>query len=99
MAKRLRLTVEDVLQQCDDGSDFSDDDNWDDPDEPVMEGSDDEFSNLEMDESNDNTDSHTAPSYLASPPASPNAPSSSNTAGMSATTSASSYSTSMTFHL
>ena len=94
MAKRPRLTVEDVLQQCDDGSHFSDDDdNWDDPHQRVMEGSDDEFSDLEIDGSNDNTDSHTAPSYLASPPASPSAPSSSDTVGMSATTSASSHST------
>ena len=77
MARRPRLTVEYVLQQCDDGSDFSDDDdNWDDPYKPVMEGSDNEFSDLEIDESNDNTDSHTAP-YLASPPARPSAPSSS----------------------
>ena len=44
MAKRQRLTVEQVLE------DISDDEDYDDPDEPMMEGSDDEFSDLEMDE-------------------------------------------------
>lgn len=55
MAKRARLTVDDVVQQCVD----SDDDYADydlDPDEPVMEGSDDEFSDLEGDESDDDLD-------------------------------------------
>ena len=43
MTKRLHYTVEDVIDQ------LSDDDDYDDPDEPMMEGSDDEFSDLEMD--------------------------------------------------
>ena len=35
---KVKRLVEDVLQLCDDDSDFSDDgDSWDDPDEPVME--------------------------------------------------------------
>ena len=43
-----------MLQQCDDDSNFFDDDNnWDDPDKPVMEGSDDEFSDFEVNESDD----------------------------------------------
>ena len=77
MAKKPRLTVEDLLQQCDD-------DNLD-PDEPVMEGSDDEFSGLEVDE-DDTEDRHTAPSRPASPLT---APSSSGSADTSATSSAS----------
>ena len=44
MAKRQRLTVEQILE------DISDDEDYDDPDEPMMEGSDDDFSDLEMDE-------------------------------------------------
>ena len=44
MTKRLHYTVEDLIDQlCDE------DDDYDDPDEPMMEGSDDEFSDLEMD--------------------------------------------------
>lgn len=45
MTKRLHYTVEDVIDQLSD-----EDDDYDDPDEPMMEGSDDEFSDLEMDE-------------------------------------------------
>ena len=44
MTKRQHYTVEDIIDQLSD----EDDDN-DDPDEPMMEGSDDEFSDLEMD--------------------------------------------------
>ena len=44
MAKRQRLTVEQILE------DISDDEDYDDPDEPLMEGSDDDFSDLDMDE-------------------------------------------------
>ena len=40
MTKRLHLTAEEVL----DNVFLDDDDDFDDPDEPVMEGSDDEFS-------------------------------------------------------
>ena len=51
MTKRARLTVEEVqhqLQFLDDNA-LSDEDCLDDPDEPVMEGSDNEFSDLEGD--------------------------------------------------
>ena len=44
MTKRLHYTVEDVIDQ------LSDEDDYDDPDELMMEGSDDEFLDLEMDE-------------------------------------------------
>ena len=43
MAKRQRLSVDDVMDVLSDDEDY-------DPDEPMMEGSDDEFSDLEMDE-------------------------------------------------
>ena len=45
MTKRLHYTVEDVIDHLSD-----EDDEYDDPDEPMMEGSDDEFSDLEIDE-------------------------------------------------
>ena len=44
MTKRPRWTAEEVAQNLSD-----DEDNLDDPDEPVMDGSDDEFSDLELD--------------------------------------------------
>ena len=44
MAERQRLTVEQVFE------DISDDEDYDDLDEPMMEGSDDDFPDLEMDE-------------------------------------------------
>lgn len=47
MAKRPRLTVDDMVQQC---FDTSDDDHDYDPDEPVMQ---DEFSDLERNESDE----------------------------------------------
>ena len=61
MAKRQRLTVE-VLEtmQCD----FEDD-----PDEPMMEGSDDEFSDLEMSDSDSELDN---PSGSCTQPQKPN---------------------------
>ena len=40
------MTVDEVMERWDDVSDESDDD-FDDPDEPIMEGSNDEFSDLE----------------------------------------------------
>lgn len=46
MAKRTRLTLDQVLEQCDDSNDDYDE-CIDDLDEPIMEGSDDEFSDLE----------------------------------------------------
>ena len=55
MAKRARLTVDDVVQQCADSDDDYADFEYD-PDEPVMEGSDDEFSDLEGDEPDDDPD-------------------------------------------
>ena len=47
MTKRLHYTVEDITDQLSD-----EDDDYDNPDEPMMEGSDDEFLDLEMDERN-----------------------------------------------
>ena len=44
MSKRPRWTAEEVVQSLHD-----DDDDLDDPEEPLMEGSDDEFSDLEFD--------------------------------------------------
>ena len=43
MTKRPRWTAEEVVQN------LHDDDDLDDPEEPLMEGSDDEFSDLEFD--------------------------------------------------
>lgn len=45
MTKRQHLTLEEVLDDV-----LSDNEDYDDPHEPVMEGSDDEFSDLELDE-------------------------------------------------
>ena len=44
MTKRLHYTLEEVIDDLSD-----DEDDYDDPDEPMVEGSDDEFSDLEMD--------------------------------------------------
>ena len=55
MAKRARMTVDEVVKRWDDASGESDDD-FDDPDEPIMEGN-DEFSDLEdMDEDDGNNE-------------------------------------------
>ena len=51
MTKRLHFTLEEVLE------DVLFDDEELDNDEPMMEGSDDEFSDLEVDEDEDDTDS------------------------------------------
>ena len=51
MTKRLHFTLEEVLEDV-----LSDDEELDN-DEPMMEGSDDEFSDLEVDEDEDDTDS------------------------------------------
>ena len=56
MTKRL-YTAEKVLEAV--LEDLDDDQDYDDPDEPVMEGSDDEFSDLELDE--DDADLDQAP--------------------------------------
>ena len=53
MTKRLHFTLEEVLEDV-----LSDDEDLDD-DEPIMEGSDDEFSDLEVDENEDDIDSVT----------------------------------------
>ena len=50
MTIRLHFTLEEVLDDV-----LSDDEDVDDPDEPMMEGSDDDFSDLEMDEDEDDT--------------------------------------------
>ena len=55
MAKRAQMTVDDVLQQCADSDDNYAECDYD-PDEPVMEGSDDEFSDLEGDEFDNDID-------------------------------------------
>ena len=47
MAKRAKLTTEDVLDTLDDSSDLSDCEDWDGIREPITAGSDDEFSDLE----------------------------------------------------
>ena len=54
MTKRPRWSAEEVAQN------LSDDDELDDPDEPLMPGSDDEFSDLELDSGDDDdiTDLH-----------------------------------------
>ena len=52
MTKRLHFTLEEVLEDV-----LSDDEDLD--DEPMMEGSDDEFSDLEVDENEDDIDSVT----------------------------------------
>ena len=51
MTKRPHFTLEEVLEDV-----LSDDEELDN-DEPMMEGSDDEFSDLEVDEDEDDTDS------------------------------------------
>ena len=51
MTKRLHFTLEEMLEDV-----LSDDEELDN-DEPMMEGSDDEFSDLEVDEDEDDTDS------------------------------------------
>ena len=48
MTKRQHYTLEEVMDHLSD-----EEDDYDDPDEPMMEGSDDEFSDLEMDERDD----------------------------------------------
>ena len=55
MTKRPRWTAEEVAQNLSD-----DEDELDDPDEPLMPGSDDEFSDLELDSDDDDdiTDLH-----------------------------------------
>ena len=55
MTKRPRWTAEEVAQNLSD-----DEDEMDDPDEPLMPGSDDEFSDLELDSDDDDdiTDLH-----------------------------------------
>ena len=70
MAKRTRMTVDEVVERWDDASGESDDD-LDDPYEPIMEGSDDEFSYLEdVDECDGNIDLL----HDASPPEDPAGP-------------------------
>ena len=68
MAKRARYTLHDVLHFCDDDDDSCAeyDERLDDPDEPVMEGSDDEFSDCEF-EDEDGYDGDANPSHVASP--------------------------------
>ena len=72
MTKRARMTVDEVVLQCDD-SDEDLDDCMDDLDEPIMDGSDDEFNDLEGNESDDETeaddlDSSPDPTLNASSP-------------------------------
>ena len=51
MTKRPRFTAEEVAWNLSDN-----DDDFDDPDEPVMEGSDNEFSDLDSDSDGDDMD-------------------------------------------
>ena len=51
MTKRPRWTAEEVVQNLTD-----DEDELDDPEEPLMDGSDDEFSDLEIDSDDDDDD-------------------------------------------
>ena len=68
MTKRL-YTAEKVLEAV--LEDVDDDQDYDDPDEPVMEGSDDEFSNLELDEDDADLDQAPPNSLLTPSVASP----------------------------
>ena len=63
MAKRTHMTADEVVERWDDVSGESDD--FDDPDETIMEGSDDEFSDLEdidEDDGNNELDDDAGPS-------------------------------------
>ena len=62
MTKRLHYTVEDVIDH------LSDDDDYDDPDEPMMEESDDEFSDLEQITQWISTHLQVQQHYLVAPP-------------------------------
>ena len=68
MTKRL-YTAEKVLEAV--LEDVDDDQDYDDPDEPVMEGSDDEFSDLELDENDADLDQAPPNSPLTPSVASP----------------------------
>ena len=59
MTKRLRYTLEEVMDD--------EEDDYDDPDEPLMEGSDDEFSDLEIDDEYDPVDFASPSSPAAQP--------------------------------
>ena len=74
MTKRLD-TAEKVLEAV--LEDVDDDQDYDDPDEPVMEGSDDEFSDLELDEADTDADVDLPPprSPLLLSPSTPSPPS------------------------
>ena len=74
---RQLLTVDEVINCV-----VSDDEDYDDPDEPMMEGSDDDFSDLELDDNMDDGDtfeqicpscsaSNSSPTLQHSPPTSP----------------------------
>ena len=65
MTKRL-YTAEKVLEVV--LEDVDDDQDYDDPDELVMEGSDDEFSDLKLDEDDTNADVDLSPPRSPSPP-------------------------------
>ena len=83
MTKRARLTLQEVLLHCDSDEDY-DDDYFDDPDEPVMDGSDDEFSDLEgndLDELEGDLDSGPSPSPNAGSPGSSASPGSPDSSG------------------
>ena len=79
-ARRVRLTVDDVLQYYADSSDdaAADCEPDFDPDEPVMDGSDDEFSDLEGDEFDDDSDEDNPDTMHDTPAASSTATSSSS---------------------
>ena len=68
MSKRARMTANEVVERRDEACDESDEDfdDFDDPDERIMEGSDDEFSNLE-DDGKDELEDSAAPSATVPP--------------------------------
>ena len=67
MAKTARLMVSDVLEHWED----SDDEDYDDFDEPVLEGSDDEFSDFEEgDDDIEESDPTTSPGSSSTTPTS-----------------------------
>ena len=67
MAKRARLTVNVVLEHWED-SDDEDYVDYDDFDEPVLEGSDDEFSDFEGDDDIEESDPTTSPGSSSTTP-------------------------------
>ena len=64
MSKRIRLTVEQALESILSDSDEEAIEDLDDPDEPIMEGSDDEFEDLYDDLNEDINEGRDVKSYI-----------------------------------